>query len=131
MDGQPARGTPAVIMYRKIDIHIGPSLIRARLVAFSVCKCGHRHINEGVRYGKQYDADIKSVRWVRFQCFGCGKVLEIRVIDIWDATLTPMWFPLCLLDIDAKIPIAAKPMNWQPVKDNAVAPAQRRPLVVQ
>lgn len=118
-------------MYKKIDIHVGPTLVRARLVEFSVCSCGYRHIRGEVKRGKQYDADIKSVRWARFQCFGCGKVTDIRVIDIWDELLIPTWFPLCLLDIDAKIPIALKPEKWEPVKDNMVAPALRRPLIIQ
>lgn len=116
-------------MYKQIDIHVGPTLVVAKLVKQHVCSCKHPMISTGSLLGKRYDADLKSTRWVKFQCFGCGKKQIIRVIDVWSELLIPQWFPLAMLDIDARIPITAKPENWEPVKDNLVAPAHRAPVV--
>jgi hypothetical protein len=114
-------------MYQKIDITVGPTLIQAKLESVSVCSCGKRLITTPV--GTRYNADLKSVRWVKFQCFGCGKEQEIRVIDVWSKLCIPYWFPLACLDIDAMISFAPKPANWEVIEGNKVAPAHRLPSV--
>lgn len=114
-------------MHQQIDIHVGPTIIQAKLESTSVCSCKKPLITSPV--GTRYNADLKSVRWVKFQCFGCGKEQEIRVIDVWSKLLTPYWFPLACLDIDAMISFAPKPERWEPVEGNKVAPAHRLPSV--
>src|SRR5271157_4336684 len=112
-------------MYKKINLHLGPTPIQATLVTDELCTCGKKYIHAPV--GKQYVADLKSVRWVKWQCHGCGKESAIRIIDIWDERLIPEWFPLACLDIDAGIPFTPVPQNWEKVKDNKAAPAHRLP----
>jgi hypothetical protein len=114
-------------MYRKIDMHIGPTIAQTRLVQHHVCDCKMPVVNKEVREGTRYNVDLKSVRWVKFVCGGCGKESEIRVIDVWTPLLTPMWYPLECLEIDAAIPLAPKPEKWMPVKDNKVLPAHGVP----
>lgn len=114
-------------MYRKIDLHIGPTLVQTKLTQHHVCDCKKPIISTEVKIGARYNVDLKSVRWVRFQCFGCGKITEIRVIDVWTPLLIPQWFPLQCLELDAAIALAPKPLQWEPVKENKVAPAHAIP----
>lgn len=114
-------------MYKKIDMHIGPTLARTRLAQHHVCGCRMPIVKEDVKVGTHYDVDLRSVRWVKFQCGGCGKVSEIRVIDVWTRLLVPMWYPLACLEIDAAIPYAPKPSQWERTTDNKVAPAHAMP----
>lgn len=114
-------------MYRKIDIHVGPTLVTATLEKRNVCDCGMNIVRDEAPIGTEFNADLKSVRWVKFVCHGCGKKFVIRIIDVWGVLLTPQWFPLACLDIDAGIPYAPIPTEWRPVKDNMVAPAHGLP----
>lgn len=114
-------------MYKKIDMHLGPTLAVTRLVQHHICECRFPLINEDVKVGTRYDVDLKSTRWAKFTCGGCGKEKQIRVIDVWTRLLTPMWFPLTCLEIDAAIPYAPMPEKWIPVKENKLAPAHGIP----
>ena len=121
-------------MYRKngkwvpeVDLHIGPTLAVARLEKRSVCTCGMNIVKNDTPVGMSYDVDLKSVRWTKFRCGGCGKEFLMRVIDVWNSFLTPQWFPLACLDLDAGIPYAPLPENWEKVKENMVAPAHYVP----
>lgn len=111
----------------KIDIHVGPQIVVGRLEQKSICDCGLSIVNDDVALGKQYDVDIKSVRWVKFQCKGCGKEFPVRVIDAWNSWLVPQWFFLDLLDIGAAIRCTPLPAKWEPVRNNMVAPAHGLP----
>jgi hypothetical protein len=116
--------------YKKIDIHMGPQICLARLENPKLCDCGFHFIKEEIRVGKEYFVDLKSVRWAKFQCGGCGKIFPVRLIDVWFDALTVQWLPLGCLDIDAAIPYAPLPTQWEPVKDNKVSPPWRKPGVI-
>lgn len=111
--------------YQKIDIDLTPALVFAHLVSRDVCGCGHSHIKEETPIGREYLADVKSVRWVRFSCGGCDRTKEVRVIDVWpglDSMLAcrPQWFFLDALDIGESFIGPPMPESWEPVKDNKV-----------
>ena len=113
--------------YQKIDIHIGPTIAIARLENKRLCQCGMLYIKKDVPIGTAYRVDLRSVRWVKFQCKGCGKEFPTRLIDVWDELLIPHWFPLECLDLDAVIPLAPLPLKWEPVANGLVAPAHAIP----
>ena len=108
-------------MHRKIDISISPAIAIGHLERRSICSCGYSLLREEAPIGKEYNVDLKSVRWAKFQCGGCGNVLEIRICDTWDA-FGVNWFVLDVLDLDRAIPFAPRPDSWIPVKDNKVLP---------
>jgi hypothetical protein len=114
--------------YQKINIEIGPTLMEAELITDEVCECGMKCIKSEISIGTKYQVDLKSIRWVRYQCFGCGKTIELRVIDAWNSLLVAQWTFLDCLDIGQVIPII-KPegKNWTTVKDNSLAPAHHCP----
>ena len=111
--------------YQKIDIHVGPNLVPAKLISNSVCKCGLQIVSSNL--GTEYQADTRSVRWIRWQCFGCGKTTETRIIDVWNIMLVPHWIFLDCLDIGMKIPIKKVNATWVTVADNMTAPAHHVP----
>jgi len=105
-------------------MHLGPALVPGRLERHSVCACGREFIKRTTPLGKYYDADVKSVRWAKLECAGCGKIQEIRIVDIWDREgFSVMWFPLAVLDLDIAIKGPKKPASWEKVYDNKLAPA--------
>jgi hypothetical protein len=112
-----------------IDMHIGPTLVEAKLISDSVCDCGMKCFKEDTAIGTPYQVDLRSVRWVRFKCFGCGKTLELRIIDAWSPLLLAQWTFLDSLDIAEMLPAINKPDSegWVAVKDNSVAPAHHVP----
>lgn len=112
--------------YKKIDISISPAILAGTLERREVCSCGFLFIKEDVPLGKQYQVDVKSVRWGKFQCGGCGKIHEVRLVDCWDSRGVS-WFILDVLDLDRAIPFMPKPDNWMPVKENRVLPKQAFP----
>lgn len=112
-------------MYKKIDMHVGPVIAQAKLVQKHVCSCRMPLVKTEI--GTRYGIDLKSVRWVKFLCFGCGKEQPILVIDVWNELLVPQWFPLECLDVAAKIPCPPMPARWEKVEENMVSPAQRKP----
>lgn len=114
-------------MYRKIDIDYSAQLIIGRLERRNVCACNFSFVKEDVPIGKEYTLDLKSVRWAKFQCFGCGKTSEVRVIDVWEQGSKPTWTVLDLLDLDRAIPFMPKPDHWMPVKENKVLPKKQWP----
>jgi hypothetical protein len=118
-------------MYKRIDIHAGPLLAEGTLERTSLCPCGNPFMSNHVVRGMRYNVDLKSVRWARFECHGCGKEFEVRLIDVWDEiTQRPYWFPLDLLDLDRAIPFLPKPEKWQKVENNQVPPKQKNPRVI-
>ena len=115
------------MLYRKINIDLAPQLVAGLLVARSLCACGISLIKSDVDTGTYY-VDLKSVRWGKFRCAGCGAVFDFRIIDAYDPIfLTPSWFFLDLLDVGAGIPHAPKPKEWEEVRNNQVAPPFRVP----
>ena len=116
-------------MYQRIDMHVGPTLRQARLERVSVCSCGFKNCTAEV--GKIYDVDMDSVRWVRLVCKGCGKLIETRVIDVWQPFCAPQWFPLEMLDVDREIPyVHPIGTSWKPVNNNMVAPKVNGPRIL-
>jgi hypothetical protein len=113
-------------MYRKIDIQISPAITLGRLERRNVCDCGFDFIKKEVPLGREYQVDLKSVRWVKFQCFGCGKITHVRAIDVWDK-FGATWIILDLLDLDRAIAFMPKPVSWLPVDNNKILPKQGLP----
>jgi len=113
-------------MYRKIDIALSPALVLGSLERRDVCPCGFGFVKDDVPIGRQYSVDTKSVRWGKFQCGGCGRILEVRLVDVWDK-FGATWFILDVLDLDRAIPFMPKPDSWMPVRNNKVAPKQAMP----
>lgn len=118
--------------YQRIDIKISPKLIVGRLLERNICPCGSDVFNEGVPLGKHYKCEINSVRWARWQCQDCGKISEVRLIDVYsDMPFVPIsWFLLDLLDIGAGFPLMPKPERWEKVRENRVSPKGFSPKVV-
>jgi hypothetical protein len=110
--------------YRKIDITISPKLITASVVEKHVCKCKMPVLHDTVPIGQQYVVDLDSVRWVRWQCAGCGAQIELRVLDVYSSmAFVPItWMFLDVLNISGVAPLATKPLKWEKVKNNQVAP---------
>lgn len=115
-------------MYRKINIEISPTLVVGRLDRKYLCACKKPFFKNDVPLGTRYNVDIKSVRWVKYQCFGCGKESLVAIIDCHEGFPIPVsWFPVECLDIFPAIPLPAIPKQWQKVKDNKVLPKQTLP----
>lgn len=112
--------------YRKIDITLSPAIALAVLERRNVCSCGFDLIKPEVPIGTEYNVDLKSVRWAKFLCYGCGKTTEIRVMDCWDK-FGARWIALDLLDLDRAIPFMPKPSHWIPAKENKILPKQGLP----
>jgi hypothetical protein len=110
--------------YQKINITVSPKLFPGTLLLKSVCDCGMPVLKDDVPIGKEYVCDLNSVRWARWRCDGCGKVTDIRLIDVHSpmAFVPIQWFLLDMLDLDAGIPRSPKPLAWEPVKDGKVSP---------
>jgi hypothetical protein len=111
-------------VYKQIDIKVSPKFITGTLIEKSICSCGENALNSDVEIGREYNCEINSVRWARWTCYGCGKVTDVRLIDVYsDTPFIPIqWFLLDLLDIGAGIDEAKKPEGWIAVKDNQVSP---------
>lgn len=114
----------SAMIYRKIDYDLTPALFVAHLICRDVCGCGASHVKEETPIGREYNVDLKSVRWVRYECAGCGRTSDLRVIDVYpdDSSLQykPEWFFLDALDIGESFLGPPKPREWEPVKDNKV-----------
>lgn len=110
--------------YRKIDIVVSPKIISAAVIQKHVCRCKMPVLQESVVVGQQYQVDIDSIRWVRWRCAGCGRVIEIRILDVYSGiAFAPItWLFIDVLDIGAIIPETKKPLNWESVKNNTVSP---------
>ena len=114
--------------YRKINIELTTTMVAARLEKKSVCPCGHPMMKEGVPLGMVYNIDLKSVRWVRFQCGGCGKTFPMLVADCHAGYPVPItWLPVELLDIFPVVQPPPMPTEWQAVKDNKITGRQNFP----
>ena len=111
--------------YQRIDIKVSPKLMRATLMLTAICPCGMRAYSDE-RLGEQVSVEINSVRWARWTCFGCGKVLDVRIADIYpDGPFVGIkWALLDLLDLGAAIPFnaAPKPARWEKVRNNMLPP---------
>ena len=110
-------------MYKKIDIKVSPKLIEGTLLEKEICDCGFCVVENAI-VGKRYMCDLNSVRWARWTCYGCGKITDVRLIDIYSAVaFVPVsWFFLDLLDIGAGLRAGRKPIAWEPVRDGHVSP---------
>ena len=119
--------------YQRIDIVINPALVTGTLVVKAICQCGIEALKETVLVGKRYICDVKSVRWARWRCEGCGKVQDVRLIDVYsDMPFVPIsWFLLDLLDLGAGVPFAPKPTRWEDVRNGKVSPKRPAPRVEQ
>jgi hypothetical protein len=107
--------------YKKIDIKISPKLMLGTVVETSICAC-KRSVYE--QAGEQMQVEINSVRWARWTCFECGKVTDVRIIDVYpEHPFVPIKHTLLdLLDIGAALPIMPKPAGWEKVFDGKVSP---------
>lgn len=110
--------------YQQIDMKISPKLIPAKLTSRSVCSCGSDAFEPGIPVGKEYNCDLDSIRWARWQCYECGKVTEVRIIDVYsNMPFVPIqWFVLDILDLAAGIPATEKPASWEKVQHNKIPP---------
>lgn len=112
------------MIYRKLNYDLTPALVIAHLICRDVCGCGASHVKEETPLGSEYQVDLKSVRWVRYQCAGCGRTSELRVVDVYPdnpfAEWRPSWFFLEALDLSESYQGPPKPREWEPVKDNKV-----------
>lgn len=117
--------------YQQIDIKISPKLVPGRLLSKSICPCGMDAFKADVPLGKEYQCEVNSVRWARWRCDGCGKVSEVRLIDVYsDMPYVPIqWFLLDCLDLGAGFPLMPKPIRWETVENGEVAPKIRGPHV--
>jgi hypothetical protein len=118
--------------YQNILIDLSPKIMPGHLTRRSVCSCGHNQVADSVPLGREYQCDIKSVRWARLSCAGCGKVTDVRLCDVWSplgATLvmSPDWFYFDALDLGGAFTGPPKPANWEPVTNNRVGPPVRLP----
>lgn len=107
--------------YQKIDIKISPKLMLATVIEQSVCTC-KRKVYEQV--GEQMQVEINSVRWARWTCHECGKVTDVRIIDVFpNHPFVPIKYTLLdLLDVGAALPVMPKPNGWEKVQHDRVAP---------
>lgn len=100
--------------HAKIDIGIGPTLVVTHIKRLAICPCGNRLYREGVEVSTEYQVDIKSVRWGKFQCHGCGKELNVRFIDQYsEIDPKPRYALLDTLVLGEAIPKARKPDSSQ------------------
>jgi hypothetical protein len=112
-------------LYKRINIEISPQLMIGKLERKNVCQCNYPFVREDTPLGTEYHVDLRSVRWARFKCHGCGKISDIRICDVWDA-FGVNWFVIDLLDLDAGIPFRPKPDFWEPIRDNNHVAAMNR-----
>lgn len=111
----------------KLNYDLSRNMITATLVTRDVCGCGQSHIKQEAPIGREYAIDLRSIRWVRFQCFGCGKTKELRVVDTWPGLADPLqlsepsWFFLDALDLGEMIAGPPKPRSWEKVEGGKIA----------
>ena len=120
--------------YRNITIDLSPKILPGHLVRRGVCgTCSHNQIADSVPLGREYMTDVKSVRWARLTCAGCGKTTDVRVCDVWrpvgkgNFVMLPEWFYFDTLDLGDAYKGPEKSQQWEPVSNNRLAPPVRLP----